>query len=143
MPRTLSEAVRMKAPSWVGTTAGPWGAIAGLKEMEQNARAQLAGAKDLDGLSEEFPPAQSGQPSMLPIEVDMLWPSSCAIAIGAKAIACPASPMPKATSRISARRPASVSPLIDQEVTWAVFGVQRMLTAANDHDFVFLIDARG
>jgi hypothetical protein len=142
MPRTLSEVVGMKAPSWVGTTAGPWGTTAGLKEMEQNAGAQLAGAKDLDGLSEELPPAQSGQPSMPPIEVDMLWPSSCAIAIGAKAIACPASPMPKATSSISARRRASASSLMDGEVTSAVFGFKPRLTADPAHDLVFRMDPR-
>jgi hypothetical protein len=141
MPRTLSEVVGMKAPSWVGTTAGPWGTTAGLKEMEQNAGAQLAGAKDLDGLSEELRPAQSGQPSMPPIEVDMLSPS-CAIALGAKAIACPASPMPKATSSISARRRASASSLIDGEVTSAVFGFKPRPTADPAHDLVFRMDPR-
>jgi hypothetical protein len=119
MPRTVSAVARMKLPSRVGMTANPCGKMAGLTEMEQNAAPQ-AGVRAFDASLSL--PAQPGQSSIPPIEAVMLGLSSCAIAIGAKAIACPASPMPKATSRISARRRASVPSLIEPEVTPAVTG---------------------
>ncbi len=126
IPRTRSAAVGMKVPWWIGMTAGPCGKIAGLTEMEQNARAQR-GASALDELSEEPLPAHPGQPSIPRIETAISGPSSCAIDIETEAMACPASPMPKATSRTSARRRASGPCLIGAEVTPAIPKFKPML----------------
>ena len=117
----------MKVPSWIGMTTGPCGKIAGLIEMEQNATAQAADINALDELSEESLPPHPGQPTIPPIETAVPEPPSCAICIGTEATACPASPMPKATSTTSARRRASGSCLMDLEITPAVFGFKARL----------------
>src|SRR5258708_7637232 len=119
MPRTLSAAVRVKVTSWIGMIARLCGKIAGLTEMEQHAIAQL-GASALDESLEEPFPAHPGQPSIPPIEPAIPAPPSCAIGIGTAAMACPTTPMPKATSRTSERRRAIGPSLMGAEVTLTV-----------------------
>src|SRR5258708_36812235 len=88
IPCTRSAAVRIRVPWGGGMNAGPCGKIAGLIEMEQNARAQ-PGASALDELSEESRPVHPGQLSIPCIETAMPAPSSWAINIEPEAIACP------------------------------------------------------
>lgn len=106
MPHTLWAAVRVKVPVWIGKITGPCDKIAGLMDTEQNAIAQ-PGISALDEVFEESLPAHPGQSSIPPMETAIPDPASCAMGIGTAAIACPASPMPKATSKTSARRRAS------------------------------------
>ena len=139
MPHTRSVTDRMKIAGWLGRTACACGRIAGAIEAGQNASGQFDG-RDLAGLSEEFPPAQSEQSGIFAIEAATSWPDPLvddilveAIAIGAKAKAWPASPMLKAASRINARM-AFVPFLIGLELTpvLAVFKEEPFPHRGND-----------
>jgi hypothetical protein len=83
-----------------GLTVGPCGKIAGLTE-------QKATAQPDTGAGEESFRSHPGQLPDPPIGTVSHGVSFCAIGIRGEATACPASPMPKATSRTSARRRAS------------------------------------